>query len=127
MNEIRDFISAHGLNIFFGVMILLQWVVLQGLIVHYLMFRRNLKKPRPDGIRFANIEKVQAFHAQQLEMAFAKMGELKKEIVRSLPSQDERPEPRGMNLPDTASYVSLGEIELKKRLRELKSDSDRVN
>lgn len=112
-----------------GIFSLVQWFALQGLIVHYYIYRQNQKKPRPDGIRMNLIEKTVALQTEQTERIFEKLATLNREIDQ-LHVQLGRISQRSPSAKDggraeslETAFVSLGEIALKKRLQEMQDTS----
>lgn len=120
-------IKANLPMIVLGIFVFVQWVALQGLLIHYHLFRKSLKRPRPDGIRFGVIERALSFHGEQFDRVYDRLAELKKEIQDLAREAAEQSSVRSNAANESrtsleASYVSLGEMNLKKRL-----DSIRAN
>ncbi|MDB5038166.1 MAG: hypothetical protein JWQ35_1694 [Bacteriovoracaceae bacterium] len=106
-----------------GVAVFIQWIAIQVIAIHYHFFRQSLKKPTPDGIRFQTIEKVLSFQAGHLDRVFGKLAEMNKDITQVAErKQVERIKSHATQAPDS-SFISMGEMNLKKRLNELKSSS----
>ncbi len=79
---------------------------------------KNLKKPRPDGIRFDLIEKTLEVHTENSNALFRKLAELRKEIAMVANAQPTRPQ-RSEHSSIETSVMSLGEMNFKKRLQEM--------
>lgn len=113
----RAWFSAHGTTLVLFALVIIQWIAFQALLIHYHLFRQSLKKPTPDGIRFATIEKVLSFQATQIDRIYGKLSELNKEI-QTQPTA--KPAPRPAAIASDSSFVTRGELNLKKRLQELR-------
>jgi hypothetical protein len=123
----QQWIVDHAGMIILTTAVVIEWIAIQAILIHYHFFRESLKRPTPDGIRFSTIEKVMSLHASQMDRAFGKMSELSKEIS----SLAERRPERMIAAPSTAAseptVLSLGEMNLKKRLAELRAAMAKVN
>jgi hypothetical protein len=110
--------------------VLIQWLVLQAFVAEYIVYRRNVKRPRPDGIRMGLMEKSIQLSTEQMETLFTRLASLEREIDSLHVKMSKRVQP---NAPQThhtqsleASVMSLGEMNLKKRILEL-SEAQRSN
>ena len=119
--EVKQFVAANGTNILFGLMIFIQWVALQALLIHYHLFRKNLKQPRPDGIRLQLLEKTVAVQNEQLDRIYAKLAEMRKDLNYAVTREPAAPS-RIVEAPSLEkTFASVGEMNLKKRIQELKA------
>jgi len=126
--------SANWAFLILAGLIFFQWVAFQALLIHYQLFRKSMKKPRTDGIRFSNIEKTLSFQAEQIELIFEKLASIKsemadwarQEIKKGKPTKPATEEWKASPSVE-ASFVSLGEINLKRRLEAMKSAPSKEN
>jgi hypothetical protein len=125
-----EWIQANVGFVILGTLVVVQWVAFQALLVHYHLYRKSQKKPRNDGIRFSMIERNLKFHAEQIEMIFEKLAELKKEMgdwaIQDLQRGGQRESKPaqatgGLSSSVESSFVSLGEINLKRRIAALRT------
>jgi hypothetical protein len=117
----KQWIATNGPTLILGVMVLIQWIALQALLIHYHLFRKNLKQPRPDGIRLQLLEQTVSLQNEQLDRIYTKLSDMRKELnfaVTRAPAQSTR----AMEVQSLEkTYTSLGEMNLKRRIQELKS------
>ncbi len=126
--ETQAWILANGWTMTLGAMVFIQWIGLQVLAVHYYNFKKSLRRPKPDQIRFNMIEKAVAFQHEQIESIFTKLSEFRKEVATVGTMGDKmmaanatrKSQNEGPSLEST--YVSLGELNLKKRLSAMKAE-----
>ena len=112
--------GTHGMTVILAVVVFLQWVGLQAFAIHYHFFRKSLKRPKPDQIRFSLIEKTMALQQEQLDRIYTKMAELNKELNETaarVRTPIQRVKEPTLSLDST--YASLGEMNLKKRIQEI--------
>lgn len=120
--DIQQWIAQNWAMTALMAAVCVQWVALQALAIHYYLFRKNLKRPRPDRIRLATLERAVKFQEEQFERVFQKMAALREEVANV-----ERASSRSASNADSAqsienSFVTLGEMELQKRIRELQKN-----
>ena len=119
----REWIIANGPTLILGLMVLIQWIALQALLIHYHLFRKNLKQPRPDGIRLQLLERTVSVQNEQLDRIYAKLAEMRKEVNLAVTRE---PAPATTRRPIEVNsfektFASIGEVALKKRIQELKA------
>jgi len=119
----REWWLTYGPTLFLAVLVLVQWIVLQGLLFNYYYFRKGLKKPRPDGLRFAMIERALTLQMEQIERVFEKLAEFRKEISNISYKKESNASKESTLTSIEASLVSMGEMNLKKRIQEIKNSS----
>lgn len=118
LQSILSWAQANMAILIIGLFVFIQYVAFQALLIHYTLFRRSLKRPRPDGLRFQQIEKTLAFHAEQMDRIFEKIAETRKDLV-ALTKVEPMSSSQRANLSPVsveASFLSLGELNLKKKL-----------
>ena len=123
------FLNNFGLIMLWGL-VLIQWVAFQALLIHYQMFRKSLKRPKTDGIRFSMIERNLAFYGEQIETLYEKVAETRKDMSAWAKEDIKR---QGVGVRQSrgtegftsveSTYASLGELNLKRRLASLKQSS----
>lgn len=124
MNGIdQQWFMDHAGIIFLSAAVTIEWIALQALLIHYHFFRESLKRPTPDGIRFSTIEKVLSFQASQIDRVFGKIGDMSKEISVLGERKFGDRAPNLVAMPGESSVLSLGEVNLKKRLAELRANA----
>lgn len=116
-----------------GALILIQWIAFQYFVVHYLYFKRSLKQPKPSESRFQQMEQRLQFQDEQIAMVYEKIAELREEQKRWASEDLKRgksvvPDARTVNSQQSSpsiesSYVSLGEINLKRRINAIKAST----
>lgn len=117
----NEWIYMNAPMLALGTLVFIQWVALQAFFVHYTLFRESLKRPRPDQTRIIALEKTIAFQAEQLELVFSKLAEHHREMSKM---NLREPSPRERNaLSLESTFVSMGEMSLKKRIQEMKSET----
>lgn len=118
----REWWQAHGVTVFMATLLIIQWIALQALLIHYHFFRKNLKQPKPDGVRIALLERTVALQTDQLDKIFGKLAHFNREIdslhVHGKQATRTAKEPSGVTSIE-ASVATLGEIALKKRIQEI--------
>ncbi len=117
----KQWFIANAPMLVLGAFVLIQWIAFQVLLVHYHMFRQSLKKPTPDGIRFNTIEKVLSFQASQIDRIYGKLSDLNKEINTVATTKVATKTQASTQIASDSSFITLGELNLKKRLKELKA------
>lgn len=121
-----EWLKANAWLITLTTLVFIQWVVIQGLLLHYYYFRKNLKQPRPDGIRLNLAERSIALQSEQLEKIFAKLAALNREIdiladrSARLATKQGSVQVTGPSLE--ASVATMGELNLRKRLQEIQAN-----
>lgn len=117
----KQWIVQNAPMLFLGALVFIQWIAFQVLVVHYHNFRKSLKKPRPDGIRMGLLEKAVAIQTENVDALFIKMGELRREIAVAN-AQAVRPSKVDSTTSIEGSMMTMGEINLKKRLAEMSAE-----
>ena len=114
--EFKEWAMSNIFLLSISVVVALQFFAIQAFFIHYHLFRKGLKRPKPDALRFAQIEKSIAFQGEQIEKIFEKLADTRKEILEMTPIEKPQApaEPRIQSFE--SSFLSLGEINLKKRL-----------
>ncbi|PIR21645.1 MAG: hypothetical protein COV44_12010 [Deltaproteobacteria bacterium CG11_big_fil_rev_8_21_14_0_20_45_16] len=112
--------------------VIAQWIAFQTLVVHYYLFRKSLRKPRPDGLRFSSIEKTLSFQGEQIEKTYEKLAELRGELSKWA-SEDLKRSPNQYlnsnvskhtnNSSVESSLVSMGELNLKRKIEAIKAQA----
>jgi hypothetical protein len=114
--ELKEWAFNHAWVLSISTLVLIQFFAIQAFLVHYHLFRKSLQKPKPDSLRFAQIEKSIAFQSEQIEKLFDKIAETRKEILDLTPMTKARGAPEPKTHSFESSFLSLGEINLKRRL-----------
>lgn len=116
----KQWIAEHGPMIVLAGAVFVQWIALQALLIHYHLFRKSLKQPRPDGVRMDLIEKTVSIHNENMDMLFKKLAEVRREIslAQAQPVRTAKVESPSIE----TSFVTLGEMNLKRRLQEMKAE-----
>lgn len=111
------------------------WFAFQFLALHYWNFLREYRKPRLDVKRLERAERALRFQREELERVYAQMGKLRQEVLNWM-----REETQGNVVKNQASstrnnekaspsfesnFLSLGEIQLKQKIQQLKSSAER--
>jgi len=117
---ILDWIVQHPAICIVATLLVIQWIAFQALLFHYHSFRKNLKRPRPDGLRLAVLEKTITFQNEQIDRLFAKLSELSREMTQA-ERRREATQPLAVVSPSLESnFPSMGELALRKRIQELR-------
>lgn len=120
--------STYQLLILAGLLalVLLQWVAIQWLFIQLHMAKEEVQKPHPDLVKIRAYESRLKLLEDQTDLIFEKLAEQKKEIqdieresLQLFPSVGAAPQRESASIE--SSFVSMGEINLKKRLDALKS------
>jgi len=85
-------------------------------LIHYHLFRQNLKTPKPSLIRMQALERTMEFQMQQMDKLFEKVAELRKELHT-------KPTPNEPYVSESleSRFMTIGEMKLKQRLSDIKS------
>lgn len=114
--EFKNWAMSNVFLVSISVVVALQFFAIQAFFIHYHLFRKNLKRPKPDALRFAQIEKSIAFQGEQIEKLFEKLADTRKEIFEMTPIAEPKSPVEPTVQSFESSFLSLGEINLKKRL-----------
>ncbi|TVQ76241.1 MAG: hypothetical protein EA369_10330 [Bradymonadales bacterium] len=118
----QPWLAEHAILLLMGAAIVIQWIGFQALLIHYHLFRTRVKKKKPDTNRVHQLEALVDFQNTRIEQIFEKYAALKKEM-NGLEKESIRREsftPVQSTESVEASFMSMGEINLKKRLESLK-------
>lgn len=119
--------KENGITVALAAGIFIQWIALQALMIHYHLFRKNLKRPRPDGIRLSMAEKTLALQSEQMERIFGKLAHLNREIdqLHERGSSATRAKTTSSQISTNTSvetaFASMGELNMKKRIQEMRA------
>lgn len=122
----KQWIVQHGPMILLTTLVVIQWIAFQVLLVHYHHFRKSMKKPRPEGLRIGLLEKTVKIQTENMDAIFRKLAELSKDIAIAS-AQSTRPT-RSENAAQSleGSLMTMGEMNLKKRLQQMSHDDKAV-
>jgi len=125
-------ISQNWVIVLLSIFVFAQWMAFQTLVVHYYLFRKSLKKSRPDGLRFSSIERTLSFQGEQIERTYEKLAELRGELSKWA-SEDLKRSPNHYsktngsqhtnNSSVESSLVSMGELNLKRKIEAIKAQA----
>ncbi len=120
-----QWLKDNASTIILGTCVFIQWIALQAFAVHYYFFRQSLKRPRPDHLRFATIEKVISFQSEHIDKIYGKLAHFDREIDllhvngTGLVGKSSSVKEASSGTSLEASYATLGELNLKKRIQEM--------
>jgi len=117
-----DWWKSNIVTVALSAGLFIQWIAFQALVVHYSMFRKNLKQPRPDGIRLNMVEQSFKIHSEQMDRIFAKLAHLNREIDQLHTRGSKSTQVSRGESVETA-HASMGELNLRKRIQELRSQN----
>jgi len=117
VQQITHWITQNALWCGLAIFVFFQWAAFQVLLIHYHLFRQNLKTPKPSQLRFQSIEKTMEFQMQQMDKLFEKMAELRKEIHAKPAAAPEAYAGESLE----SRFMTIGEMKLKQRLSDIKS------
>lgn len=127
-----SFLSSNLEVVILSSLIFIQWMALQAFAIHYYFFRRSVRRKRPEGLRIATLEKLVSFQSEQIERLYGQLADQKKELrdfMRERVSLVEEKKSAGQAPTHSmdSGYVSLGELNLKKKLEAMRSSAGRAN
>lgn len=116
-------ISQNAFFVILGTAFLLQWVAFQAFVIHFQMFKTKVTRPRQDLKKIRQLERLIEFQSQQMEQVFEKYAALKKEINQVARESMQRSQWQAPQRSESieSNFLSMGEINLKKRLESLKN------
>jgi len=112
-----QWLSENALWAGLAILVFFQWAAFQALLIHYHLFRQNLKTPKPSQLRMQAIEKTIEFQMQQMDKLFEKLAELRKDLHTQEPSKHEPLISESLE----SRYMTIGEMKLKQRLSDIKA------
>ncbi len=114
-----EWLKEHYAIILLTSAVVIEWVVLQAFIVHYMMNRDAIPTFDAERADIASLERLTHFQSSQIERLYAKIGEVTRDI--SALQASAKNQAKAAASVDR-SMLTMGEISLKKRLSELAQD-----
>lgn len=122
-STLKNWIFTHPELTILAAFVVFQWMAFQALLIHYHLFRQSLVKKKPETRRLEKVERYTEFQDSQISKLFEKLAEIRKEMHQQVLASPQT------FLPESFEnrIMSMGEMKLKARLDELKSDPNRSN